>query len=156
MCYQLKLIDDRRLFILSNGCDKQAMKLYERHYSKYRYRDGRKTIKFTGPGEHLVLVLPDYKALFVWLHNTIPRRDKQVGINCTIFRNESKFLSSKLILEAELWAYERWGAKRMFTYVNANKIQSNNPGFCFKKAGWRKCGISKVHKHIILEKFGGV
>ncbi len=155
MSYQLKLFNDERLFIPSHGCDKRAMKLYERHYSKYRYRDGRKTIKFTGPGEHLVLVLPNYKALFVWLHNTIPRKDKQTGINCTIFRNESEFLSSDLILEAELWAIERWGVKRLFTYVNTTKIISNNPGYCFLKAGWNKCGISKVHKHIILEKTNG-
>ena len=32
------------------------------------------------------------------------------------------------------------------------KIKSKNAGFCFKKNGWRTCGISKARKLIILEK----
>jgi hypothetical protein len=27
-----------------------------------------------------------------------------------------------------------------------------NPGYCFKMAGWTVCGITKVHKLIIMEK----
>ncbi len=155
MSYQLKLFNDHRLFVVTNSYDKRALAMYLRHYSRKRYTNSRKVKNFMGTGEKIVLVLPDYTALFCWLYERF-RRDNQQGLNCTIFRNESNYLSSELIKEAEVWAYERWGMKRLYTFVNANKIQSSNPGFCFLKAGWRKCGISKIHKHIILEKVGGL
>lgn len=136
----------------THGADAGALKLWERHYSKRWYADGRFVTKFTGPGEHIVLVLPDYSALFVWCHNTIERMDKQVGVNCAVFRNESNYLSSDLIVEAQEWAWDRWPGKRLFTYVNSNKIKSTNPGYCFIKAGWNRCGVSKVNKLVILER----
>jgi hypothetical protein len=40
-----------------------------------------------------------------------------------------------MILEAETFALERWPDEtRLYTYVNAKKIQSSNPGYCFIKA----------------------
>ena len=46
--------------------DKSCLALYERHYSCYRYRDGRKRYLFVGPGEKIVLRTGDADALFVW------------------------------------------------------------------------------------------
>lgn len=143
---------NRRFWEVTNGADPRAFKLYLKHYSKNKFRKSFGT-KFTGPGEHLVLVLPDYRALFVWCLNTTSRRDRQSGILCTIFRNESDILSSQLILAAEEFAWERWPERRLWTYVDSSKIRSPNPGFCFKKAGWSECGISKIHKLLIFEKF---
>lgn len=65
------------------------------------------------------------------------RLDGQRGINCSIFRNESRRCSSEIILECEALALHKWGAERMFTYVNPAMIRSANPGYCFKQAGWK-------------------
>ena len=128
-----------------------ARAIFDRHYSRIFYKDGRSPKLFVGPGEKIVLVLPDYSALFVWKKFIESGEIKPKGINCSVFRNESNFLSSNLILEAEEIAWERWPNERLYTYVNGNKIQSVNPGYCFKMAGWNKCGVSKGGL-VILEK----
>ena len=127
----------------------QALEIMKRHYSWHEYKDGRKHTLFVGPGEKMVLVTKDYDALFVW--RKFRSADRQVGVNCSVFRNESSILSSMLIKEAMQIAWNRWKGERLFTYVNAKKIKSQNPGACFKKAGWRRCGITKVNKLLILE-----
>lgn len=76
----------------------------------------------------------------------------QTGVNCSVFRNEGPHLSSYLILEAEKFAQKRWPNERFYTYINADKINSENPGFCFKMAGWSLCGKTKINKLLILEK----
>jgi hypothetical protein len=118
--------------------DSTARALADRHYS-------RKTVGaplFVGPGKKLVLLGADGKALFVW-RQSIYRLDGQKGVECTIFRNEGPRLSSELICEAMEVAWQVWPGARLFTYVDASKIRSKNPGCCFKKAGWRRCGKSK-------------
>lgn len=115
--------------------------IYERHYSSYRYRDGRKVVQFVGPGEHIVLTTSDYSALFVW--RKFIDRSGQTGVNCAVFRNESSYLSSELIMEAETWARERWPGERFYTYINSKRIKSKNPGYCFLKAGWKRVGVTK-------------
>lgn len=127
-----------------------ARSIFDRHYSRYFYKDGRKPKLFVGPGEKMVLMTSDFKALFVW-RNFISTNGQE-GINCAIFRNEGSVLSSSLILEAEQLAYQKWHMKRAYTYVDATKINSTNPGYCFLKAGWRRCGITQVNKLVILEK----
>lgn len=132
--------------------DPAARALSRRHYSYRPYRDGRDPKKFVGPREHIVLITPDARALFVWRRFMIPSRDGQQGVCCSVFRNESGILSSDLILEAEEWAWRRWPRERLYTYVNPRKIRSTNPGYCFKAAGWRSCGVTKWNRLIILEK----
>ena len=127
-----------------------ARSIFNRHYSKHLYKDGRKPKLFVGPGEKMVLITPECDALFVW--RKFKSDDEQVGVNCSVFRNESSQLSSDLILEAEILAWDKWPGERFYTYVAPKKIRSTNPGYCFIKAGWRKCGITKVNKLIILEK----
>lgn len=127
-----------------------ARGLFDRHYSRYVYRDGRRPKLFVGPGEKTVLVTPDARAVFVW--RKFKSADGQDGVNCAVFRNEGAGLSSFLILEAEQIAWERWPGERLYTYVNPRKIRSSNPGYCFLKAGWQKCGITKKRKYLILEK----
>ena len=127
-----------------------AKVLHNRHYSKYWYADGRRTRKFVGPGEYIVLVTNCGKALFVW--KKFRDASGQTGVNCSVFRNESGLLSSDLILEAEKIAWQRWPGERLYTYVNPRKIRSTNPGFCFKKAGWKVCGLTKSRFLIILFK----
>jgi hypothetical protein len=127
-----------------------ARAIFHRHYSYRPYKDGRNPKLFCGPGEKLVLVTKDGKALFVW--RKFKSADGQQGINCAIFRNESQTLSSTLINEAEQLAWKRWPGERLYTYVNARKIKSVNPGYCFKRAGWKACGETRWNKLVILEK----
>lgn len=128
----------------------EAWALFQRHYSKYHYKDGRNPRRFVGPGERIVLITPNSDALFVW--RKFIDASGQKGINCSIFRNESEILSSHLILEAEKFAIGKWPNQRFYTYVNPFKIKSTNAGYCFKKAGWSVCGITKTRKLIVLEK----
>jgi hypothetical protein len=80
--------------------------------------------------------------------------DGQKGINCAVFRNEGAGLSSDLIMAADALADERWPGERHFTYVDPQEVKSSNPGYCFLRAGWRKCGITKHRKLLILERPG--
>jgi hypothetical protein len=130
--------------------DDRARDLFNRHYSRHSYADGRKPRLFVGPGEKMALLTADCDALFVW--RRFISGDGQEGVNCAVFRNESAILSSELIREAEQLAWQRWPGERLYTYVNPRGIKSTNPGCCFKKAGWRVCGKTKVHKLVILEK----
>ncbi|BCM89084.1 hypothetical protein IAD21_00928 [Abditibacteriota bacterium] len=126
-----------------------ARELFDRHYSRHCYADGRKPKLFCGPGEKMVLMTPCGLALFAW--RKFISGDGQQGVNCAIFRNESHLRSSTLIVEACKIARERWGNTRFYTYVNPRKVASANPGYCFKMAGWHKCGITKHNKLLILE-----
>ena len=133
--------------------DDHARSVFERHYSaerSLRLRRERGTILFVGPGFKMVLVTPCRRALFVW--RKFVSGDGQQGVNCAVFRNEGAGLSSDLIREADAIADERWPGERHFTYVNPRKVKSSNPGFCLIKAGWRRCGITKHNRLLILER----
>jgi len=118
-----------------------ARAIYHRHYSRRRYADGRRPLKIIGPGEYLLLLWADARALFAW--RKFLDDSGQKGINCAIFRNEGAGLSSELIREADGLADERWPGERHYTYVNSKRIRSTNPGYCFLMAGWRRCGWTK-------------
>jgi hypothetical protein len=121
--------------------DPRALALARRHYSWHEYRDHRPRRKFIGPGEYMCLLTADCDALFVW--RKFISMDHQAGVNCAIFRNESTVLSSELITEAMILAWQCWPGERLYTYVNPRKVRSTNPGYCFKVAGWTVCGWSK-------------
>jgi len=89
----------------------------------------------------------------VWVWRRFKDASGQQGVNCAVFRNEGHTLSSKLILDAEAIAWGRWPGQRLYTYVNPRGIRSNNPGACYKAAGWRSCGVTKCKKLVILEKW---
>lgn len=129
-------------------CDPEMADLADRHYS--RQHTGAR--EFMPIGKTLVLRNQSGTVLFGWCWNTVVRYDKQLGYNCVIFRNESQRLSSKIILEAEDWAVQRWGPNRMFTYVDTAKVKSRNPGYCFLMAGWKRVGYSKQRKKLLLAK----
>lgn len=132
---------------VTKDADPNGRELADRHYS--RKTKGSKY--FCGPGEKLVLLTNDKKALFVWRKNKY-RQDGQKGIECSIFRNEGAGLSSLLIKKAVNLARNKWGSNvRLFTYVDPSAIRSINPGCCFKKAGWKNIGTNKDGKLILLE-----
>ncbi len=143
------MLDNLRWFAVKDG-NITARDLFNRHYSRHFYKDGRKPKLFVGPGEKMVLVTSDGRALFIW--RKFISDNGQQGINCAVFRNESEYLSSELILEAEQLAWDRWPGERLYTYVNPQKIRSKNPGYCFKMAGWKVCGKTKAKNLVILDK----
>lgn len=128
--------------------DARVLEMYERHYSANPVKNGKRK-EIGPPGHYIALMTASLDALFVWSRERY-RRDGQTGINCTVFRNESNVLSSILIQEAMQIAWKRWPGIRLFTFVNGQKIRSVNPGYCFKVAGWRTCGLTKTGL-VILE-----
>jgi hypothetical protein len=136
-----------------------AREMFRRHYSYRKRRDqmslfaegNRNYMHFVGPGQKMVLLTPESDALFVW--RKFISGDGQTGVNCAVFRNEGATRSSDLILAAMEQAWHRWPGERLYTYVNARKVKSVNPGYCFQMAGWRKCGVTKNNQLLILEAF---
>jgi hypothetical protein len=126
---------------LTKDGDHKALELYERHYSKRKYKDGRIVRLFCGPGQKIVLRTWDCDALFVW--RKFIDASGQKGVNCAIFRNESSHRSSELIRQADAIADFCWPSERHYTYVNAARVKSTNPGACYKAAGWTTCGFTK-------------
>jgi hypothetical protein len=137
------------LWWLTKDGDKDCLAMYERHYSAYRYADGRKRTQFVGPGEKVVLRTTQADAVWAWrkFHDD----SGQQGVNCAVFRNESVHRSSLLISQADAIADCLWPGSRHYTYVDAARVTSKNPGFCFLKAGWRRCGRTGSGK-LIMER----
>jgi len=133
--------DGGPLWYLTKDGDATCLALYERHYSCYRYKDGRVRKLFAGPGEKIVLRTGDGDAMFVW--RRFIDASGQQGVNCAVFRNESPHLSSELVRQADAIADHVWPGRRHYTYVDPKAVRSSNPGFCFMAAGWRKCGMTK-------------
>lgn len=120
--------------------------LADRHYS--RQKVGAR--EFMPPGSTLVLRDAAGEAVFGWVLNAVPRLDGELGVCCTIFRNESSRLSSEIVREADAAAWARWPEQpRHFTYVDPAKVSSVNPGYCFKLAGWRFVRRSLTGLHLL-------
>lgn len=136
------------LWWLTKDGDRDCIELYERHYSCYRYADGRKRTQFIGPGEWIALRTESGDAMFVWrrfIDDCIDERtgERQQGINCSVFRNESVHKSSELVRQADAISDFCWPSRRHYTYVRAEAVRSTNPGYCFIVAGWQRCGRTK-------------
>lgn len=136
------------LWWITKDADATCKALHERHYSHYHYRDGRKPKKFIGPGEYIALRTAAGDAVWVWrkfIDACIDQRtgERQGGVNCAVFRNESTHRSSELIRQADAIADCVWPGLRHYTYVNPKAVRSSNPGFCYQCAGWKRCGVTK-------------
>lgn len=131
-----------------------AARLADGHYS-------RRTVgspQFMPPGQTLILMTPDSDAVFGWWRpdpsSGIVAMNGLDGWTCTIFRNTGPQLSSDLILAAEIELTARYecGPDGLLTYVWDAKVQSVNPGYCFKKAGWTAIGRSADGRKTLLHK----
>lgn len=77
------------------------------------------------------------------------------GWTCTIFRREAGALASDLILAAEralVAEVGECGPDGLITYVWDDKVESSNPGYCFKCAGWLVTGRSADGRKTLLQK----
>jgi hypothetical protein len=130
-----------------------ARNIFDRHYSRYFYADGRKPKLFIGPGEKLVLLTPDALNLCAW--RKFISRDGQTGVNCAIYRHEGGELASALLRSAMKIAWHRWPGERLYTYVDPKGVQPTwraaRPtwGHCFYQAGWRFFGLTSKRLHIL-------
>jgi hypothetical protein len=129
---------------LSDTGDARACALADRHYS-------RQTIgapQMMPPGRKLVFLTESADAVFgsLWPFAEYVRHAWAGAWSCSIFRNESAHLSSELITEALAATRYFWPEPPplgMVTMVNRDKVASVNPGYCFKKAGFRAVGFTK-------------
>lgn len=130
-----------------------ARALFDRHYSRYFYADGRKPKIFVGPGEKMVLLTPDAGALCVW--RKFISKDGQKGVNCAVYRREVGDLASKLLGDAREIAWQRWPGERLFTYIDPREVRptmrAGRPtwGHCFYQDGWKFAGLTKKRLHIL-------
>lgn len=134
--------------------ERDAVVLADRHYSRRKIGSPQ----FMPPGQTLVLLGMLHDAVWGWWR---PHPDSGLramngldGWTCTIFRNEGRMLSSELVLQAEkvLAAMFDCGPSGMLTYVWDKKIKSTNPGYCFKRAGWKVIGRSADDRKSLLWK----
>lgn len=135
-------------WLITDKGDQDARRLADGHYS-------RQTIgapQFTRNGQNLVFITSDLKACWVTFRPTPGKAVRQDGLDaweCALFRNTGPLLSSWLILEAVQLSVSLWGVlpkDGLITYVKPAAVKSVNPGCCFKKAGWKKAGVSSDGK----------
>jgi hypothetical protein len=136
--------------------DDSARTIFERHYSRRVYADGRKPKQFVGPGVKKVLMLADGRALFAWRQHISD--DGQVGVNNAIFRREADAddAASELLKQAVAIARARWWPiERFYTYIDPRKVRPTMfrgyPvwGWCYYKAGWKFDKVGKGGKHVL-------
>ncbi len=132
-------------WILTNRADQEARDIADRHYNRQKVG----APQFVPPGRCLVLKIHQPQGAFWVTSYPYARYVKHAWAGawvCSAFRNESPHLSSELIREAV--AATRWQALTkenwdepdlgMITFVNLAKVKSNNPGFCYLKAGFKR------------------
>ena len=146
---------------LTKDGDAACVALYERHYSAYRYANQRVRRLFCGPGEKVVLRTLDGAAFFVWRRFKDACLDvrtdaPQSGVNCAAFRNKGARRSSDLIRQADAIADCLWPDCRHYTYVDARRVKSTNPGYCFFCAGWARCGVTKSGLLVLERRFSAM
>ena len=154
-----------RSWLLSSSSDRRALNVVDGagpfdgfgpHYS--RRTPGSKT--FTGVGREVVLVTKCGRAVWACIYQRTPSRAGsgasrgRTGVpdekprflwRNMMFRNLGAGLSSDLIQDATEETYRQWVARygelpeeRLRTEIEIASVESANPGYCYKRAGWEK------------------
>lgn len=146
------LIGDGWIEVLDGNDTARA--IFDRHYSRRRFADGRKSKLIVGPGEKLLLLTADAGALSAWRKEHF-RFDGQRGVNCAIYRREAGEVASELLAAAMAIVWRRWPGERLFTFVDPREVaptwRAGRPtwGHCFYQAGWRFAGVTQKRLHIL-------
>lgn len=150
-------------WVLSSSSDPRALAIVDGlgrfsglgpHYS--RRTPGSRT--FTGIGQEIVLVTDDEAAVWAVVRQRVPAprgsgaSRGRAGVPNTstrfvwrnnMFRNLSGELSSDLIRAAVETTYREWARRygslpveTLRTEIDPARIRSQNPGYCYKRAGW--------------------
>ncbi len=131
--------------------DQDVRLLADAHYS--RRKPGSK--QFCRNGQNLVFIAKDGMAAWITFRPTpgkAIRADKLDAWECALFRNVGPALSSSLIREAVLLTCSLWGElppDGLITYVKPEAVLSKLPGYCFKRAGWRRVGYAADGKPML-------
>lgn len=140
-------------WVLTDKADTRCRELADRHYTRVSIGHPM----WTRPGYNMILICEQQngrRALFCWWRPKwesgllgTERKDGLRCIECTMFRNETRFRSSELITEAIscllTWEHAldvQW-PDGIITGVNSIKTQAgrnpgNLPGHCFRQAGF--------------------
>ena len=115
--------------------DAQARALADRHYSRQTH--GHR--EFMPPGETFVLVMDG--AVWGAVRNIFAGKK---ALRCSIFRNESPELSSRLVSIATALTYRRFPGDRLKTEVLIDKVRpKRHPGYAFRCAGWISVRVAR-------------
>ncbi len=128
-------------WIRSYRADPLAAALADRHYS--RKKPG--SSQFVPPGRCIVLLSDDARAVWVtsWPFAQYVKHAWAGAWLNSLFRNEGDYLSSELIRQAIAATLYYWPTpprQGIITFVDASKIRSANPGYCYKCAGFSRAG----------------
>jgi hypothetical protein len=133
------------LWTVSHRADPRGSRLADRHYSRQTIG----SLHFVPPGRCKVFLTEQGDALWVtsWPFAEFVRHEwKGAWIN-SLFRNESPHLSSTLIRDAVAATRAVFGEPPplgMVTFIDRDKTKpKKDPGYCYLKAGFRKCGRTK-------------
>lgn len=128
---------------MSHRAHPMALRLADRHYN--RQKPG--TPQFVPPGRCLVLLTDDASALWVtsWPFAKYVKHEWAGAWVNSLFRNEGRYLSSALIREAVAITRWHWEPPELglVTFVDADKVRSTNPGYCYLCAGFERVGQTK-------------
>lgn len=164
MTWRLSSSSDRLALDIVDGLGQFVT--YGPHYS--RRTPGSKT--FTGVGQEIVLVTETETAVWAVIRQRTPsargtgqsrgrigtadQAPKYVWRNI-VFRNLGTELSSVLIIDAMKATYREWVNKYgqlpieiLRTEIDPTKIRGNNPGCCYKKAGFHNPRMVRRKLHL--------
>jgi hypothetical protein len=132
------------LWVRSYRADPLVRPLADLHYN----RQSPGAAQFTPPGRCVVLRTRECDAFWVTVapYARYTQHQWAGAWICSAFRNESWTLSSTLITWAVAASVALLGEPPTLgfvTFVDAAKVKSPNPGFCFKAAGWKVVGHTK-------------
>lgn len=124
--------------------DPAALALFDRHYSCQTHPPG----EIGPPGRKLVFVTPCERAVWCshWPYPELAMDGLDAYRNC-VFRREGGPKASTLIEAAMQMTVAAWGeppADGWVTWIEVNKVNSANPGYCYKQAGW---SLDREWKH---------
>lgn len=129
--------------MVSHRADPRAVALADRHYNRQKIG----TPQFVPPGRCFVLTTPEADAVWVtsWPFAEYVKHAWAGAWVNSIFRNESRHLSSELIREAIAATRTEWEppALGIITFVDAGKVRrKRDPGRCYIKAGFKRVGFT--------------
>jgi hypothetical protein len=123
------------------AADPECARLADRHYS----RGTVGAAQFAPNGKKLVLRDAFGLVVFVWLcPNPAFRADRQIGFNCTLFRNESARRSSDIILEAEAGGRARVGIGTRLHVRGSHESRQRESRLVFQVCGLAACRPVRV------------